>query len=293
MEPVNGTPNEYGSKGDDTKLKVELNAVLESELEKSPDEMDTEKIDSVIELLNHLDGDNPTDQEMTKEQFAEQYLKGVIKHRRKGVVYSKAAIFFVGMILCVSVCNFISVRATSKSLLFLAKEKAYLFYYETFGNDNGEAKSQNMIEQVQNVSECIYESWEELVQDENINILVPVYIPDGFEAMSIHMQKVTVDDIGVSRQYINGESHIRFLARTVSEYGKVLHSEDKYAKLLGEREINSRTVSLYRTEDEIQAIFQDGQYVYIFETNISEEEIIKIIEEMVTVKISVLLQEMR
>lgn len=280
MEPVNGTPNIKEYKGDDTKLRVELNASLESELEKSPDKMDTEKIDSMIELLNRLNEGSFADRGMTKEQFAEKYLKGTIRQRKKGTIYYKAAIFFVGMILCVSVGNFISVRATSKSLFFLVKEKAYLFYYETFGNDDGETISQDMIDPVQNVSECIYESWEELAQDEDINILVPVYIPDGFEAMSIHMQKATAGDIGISRQYINGQLYIRFLARTISEYGKVLHSEDQYAKPLGEREINSSTVSLYQTEDEIQTIFQDGQYVYIFETNISEEEITKIIEEM-------------
>lgn len=280
MEPLNGTPNENKYKGDDIKLRVELNAALENELQKSPDEMDTEKVDSIIELLNRLNEGSSTAQEMTKDQFAGKYLKGVIKYRRKETGYFKAAVIFAGLLLCVSVCNFISVRATSKSLFFLAKEKAYLFYYETFGNDNGEAKSQDMIGQVQNVPECIYESWEELVQDEAINILVPVYIPDGFEAMPIHMQKATADDIGISRQYINGESNIRFLVRTVGEYGKVLHSEDKYAKLSGEREINGKTVSLYQTEDEMQAMFQDGQYVYILETNISEEEIIKIIEEM-------------
>ena len=94
------------------------------------------------------------------------------------------------------------------------------------------------------------------------------------------MQKTTVDNIGISRQYINGEFHIRFLARTVGEYGKVLHSEDQYAELSEEKEINGKTVSLYQTEDEMQAMFQDGQYVYILEADISEEEITKIIEEM-------------
>ena len=66
----------------------------------------------------------------------------------------------------------------------------------------------------------------------------------------------------------------------MGEYGKVLHSEDKYAELSGEREINGKTVFLYQTEDAMQAMFQDGQYVYILEANISEEEIIKMIEEM-------------
>ncbi len=280
MEPVNGTPNENEYKGDDIKLRVELNAALENELLKSPDEMDTEKIDSIIELLNRLNEDNSTDQEMTKDQFAEKYLKGVIGYRKKGTGYFKAAVIFVGLILCVSVCNIISVRATNKSLFFLAKEKAYLFYYETFGNGNEESKSEDMIEQVRNVPECIYESWEELTQEEAINILIPTYIPNGFEPMPIHMQKTTVDNIGISRQYINGEFHIRFLARTVGEYGKVLHSEDQYAELSEEKEINGKTVSLYQTEDEMQAMFQDGQYVYILEADISEEEITKIIEEM-------------
>lgn len=280
MEPINGTPNKNEYKGDDRRLEAELNAALERELLKSPDEMDTEKIDSMIELLSRLNEDSATAQEMTKEQFAEKYLKGVTVHRKKATGYFKAAVIFVGLILCVSVGNIISVRATNESLFFLAKEKAYLFYYETFGNGSGELKSEDMIGQVQNVPECIYESWEELAQDEAINFLVPAYIPNGFDAMPIHMQKMTEDNIGISRQYINGETHIRFLARTVGEYGKVLHSENQYAELLEERDINGKTVSLYQTEDEMQAVFQDEQYVYVLEADISEEEIIKMIEEM-------------
>ena len=110
MEPVNGTPSRYDSKGDDIKLRTELNAILEKELEKPPDEMDTKKMDSVIELLSNLEENKSVRTDMSKKQFAEKYLRGVLRKRKKAGVYVRAAMFFLGVIVCISICNIISVR---------------------------------------------------------------------------------------------------------------------------------------------------------------------------------------
>lgn len=277
MESMNGAPSEINHKGDGMKLKEELKTEFEKELEKSPDEMDTRKMDSILELLNHLEECAPAETQMSREQFAKKYLKGVIKKKQ---IESKAAVIFLGIILCISICNIISVRATSKSLFLLVKEKAYLFCYETFGSRDREMDSIDIADNVQDISEKRYESWEEMEDDNGIDFLIPVYIPDGFEALQIHMQRVDADDIGVSRQYVNGELYIRFLIRTVNEYGKMLYSEDVYAKQLKEEVINERNVSIYQTDGGLQTFFQDGKYIYVIDTNMDSAELLKIIEEM-------------
>lgn len=279
MESMNSAPSEMNHKGDDMKLKEKLQTELERELEKSPDEMDTGKIDSILGLLNHLGECVPTEMQMSKEQFAEKYLKGVIKEK-KNQIELRAAVIFLGIILCMSVCNVISVRATSKSLFHFVKEKAYLFCYETLGSRGREMDSTDIADNVQNLPEKIYESWEEMEDDNDMDFLIPMYIPDGFEALQIHMQRSEADDIGISRQYVKGEMHIRFLIRTVNEYGKMLYSEDVFAKQLEEEVINERNVSMYQTDGGLQAFFQDGKYIYVIDTNMDSGVLLKIIEEM-------------
>lgn len=134
MESFNRTPNKNESRGDDIKLRAELNEALERELEKSPDKMDTNKIDSMISLLSRLQEDSAVVQEMPKDVYARKYLSGVIRYRDKRTRSMRAAIFFIGIILSISICNWITVKATDKNLFHFVKEKAYLFYYETVGN---------------------------------------------------------------------------------------------------------------------------------------------------------------
>ena len=280
MESLNRTPNKYQSKGDDINLRAKLNELLEKELEQSPDKIDTKKIDAVVELLNHLETDETKVQEIPKEEFADRYLKGIFRYKKKRTRYSKAAIFFIGLILCVSVCNLISVRATSKSLFHFVKEKAYLIYFETVGTSSEESDSREMTTQIRDVPEIIYESWEEMMEDRPIQILIPSYIPDGLEAMSVHVQGITEKDIGISRQYTDGEHYVIFLIRAMSGYGKMLYSEDKNAKLLEEKIVNGFEVFLYELNDKLQAVFEEDQFMYCIESNMDEAELIKIIEEM-------------
>ena len=55
MESKNKTPKYNYEAGDDEKLKRELNSTLERELGKSPDEIDTKKVDSIMLLLEQMD----------------------------------------------------------------------------------------------------------------------------------------------------------------------------------------------------------------------------------------------
>ena len=56
MESKKNTPNHIEKEGNNAKLKEELENLLEKELEKSPDEINTKKIDSIVHLLDEIDG---------------------------------------------------------------------------------------------------------------------------------------------------------------------------------------------------------------------------------------------
>lgn len=279
MESAGQTPNKIEHKGDDIELKTRLRALLERELEKSPDKLDIEKIDSVTRLLKNLSEDKPAETELSKEEFANKYLKEIIKISKKDKRHFRAAIIFITVIVCSGIGNIISVKATNKDLFSFVKEKAYLFYYETLGN-NKELDSQDITDYVQDVHESIYESWDELKENSDIDVLMPCYVPDGFEAMPIHLQRASVEDIGISLQYVKDELYVKLLIRTVSENGKMMYSVDKYAELTDKKIINGNEVFLFQTEDKLQLLFQAGQYIYIMDTNIYESEAVKIIEEM-------------
>lgn len=280
MESFNRTPNKNESRGDDIKLRAELNEALEEELAKSPDKMDTKKIDSIISLLSHLQEDVVTVQEMPKDVYARKYLRGVIRYRDKRTRSVRAAIFFIGIILSISICNWISVKATDKNLFHFVREKAYLFYYETVGNSREESDSRETTTQLRDVTEEIYESWEELMEEKSIQILVPAYIPEDLDAMPIHVQGATQKDMGISRQYTDGEFYVRFFIRAIGDYGKMLYSEDEYTKLLGQNIINGYEVFLYKIDEKLQAVFQDSQFIYFIDSNMNETEVMKIVEEM-------------
>lgn len=280
MESLNKTPNKNESRGDDIKLRKELNEALEQELEKSPDRMDTKKIDLMIGLLSQLKDDGATMQEVPKDAYARKYLKGVIQYRNERMRSTRAAIFLIGILLCVSICNWISVKATDKNLFHYVREKAYLFYYETVGNSREESDSRETTTQLREVSEDIYESWEELMEKKSIQILVPAYIPEDLEAMPLHVQGVSQKDMGISRQYTDGKFYVRFFIRAVGEYGKILYSEDEDTRLLGEKIINGYEVFLYEIDEKLQAVFQDDQFIYFIDSNMNETEVMKIVEEM-------------
>ena len=54
-------------------LKYNLEQLLEKELKKSPDEINAEKIDSIVSLLNQFDGEKEGEY-IEKEAFAKKYL---------------------------------------------------------------------------------------------------------------------------------------------------------------------------------------------------------------------------
>lgn len=290
MESKSKTPKYIHKVGEDEKLSEELRNALDRELEKSPDEIDTKKVDAIVALLDKIDGSVDSQEFMDKDEFAQKYLGQYIsmqpKEDKKKIVsyaWMRVAAVFILVIIGVGACNIYSVRATSKNLFTHIKEKAYIIYFDVLGNSNRETEKPvepSDEQRVEDFSGEIYDSWEELIETEQLEFKIPNYIPEGLEAQPIHLQRVAQNDIGVSRQYLNSKHNMRILIRTMSENGKWLAAVDELENFIGEKEINGFQVSFYQVEDAVQAMFQDEKFIYIIETNMEKELIDKIILEM-------------
>ena len=74
MESTTKAPKYIGRAGDDQDLREELNRAIDRELEKPPEEIDHAKVDSMIRLLDQMDG-RESDAILDKEEFAGKYLR--------------------------------------------------------------------------------------------------------------------------------------------------------------------------------------------------------------------------
>ena len=83
MELKKDTSNYMINEEDSNKnFKYILEQLLEKELEKSPNEINTEKIDSIVVLLSQFNEKNEEDIE--KEIFAKKYLQEYMSKPKKG-----------------------------------------------------------------------------------------------------------------------------------------------------------------------------------------------------------------
>lgn len=291
MEANENTPKFLNKAGEDEKLVQELNAVLDKEMDKSPDLIDVEKVDSIIQLLDRLDTKTDKDAGLSKELFAQKYLKNCgnifttapVAKKYANYKNLKVAAGFMLILALVSISNFITVKATSKDIFSFVKEKAYILYFDVLGQGIKEEAAKDNSQYIQRefiTEEQVVESWEEAESIVQTNFKTPQYIPDGLESESIHVQFVDKNDMGISRQYFNKQNSIRFLIRSADGAGKWTVATDEMDDLIIQKEINGSMVSIYKTDDTIQAVYQDTEFIYIIETNMTQETLEKIVEEM-------------
>lgn len=133
MEEKNNTSKYLNKIGCDEALITELNHALDREIEKSPDQIDVEKIDSIVGLLNQVDDIQNVVQEISKEQFIKRYLsESNIKISNKLYTIKQVKLkilkwtaYFVMALSLLNIGNFISVKMTGKNFLTIAKEKVH------------------------------------------------------------------------------------------------------------------------------------------------------------------------
>ena len=293
MEGKNSTPNYQNKVGGDGKLKSELEKALDREMDESPDDIDVQKVDYIIDLLDQIDGIPDDSDKMSKKEFAEKYLPecNVSEPRKKmsqkpvGIKTGKAAAGFLIAAFVLIMGNYISVSATSKDIFTFVKSKAYVMYFDVFEKSDSE-KTENddssAIQETLTPADQQAASWEEAQEISGLGFKIPQFIPGELEAQIIHIQIAEENDVGISRQYYNRDdnNYVRFLIRYISGNGKWMSAMDKMNNLIEQKEINDYAVSFYQTDDAIQAMYQDEQFIYVVETNMDQETLETIVEEM-------------
>lgn len=291
MEKNDKAPKRQDKEGDNRELIDKLNIVLDIEMEKSPDEIDIKKVNSVIQLLNILENYSDDVGDISKEEFAEKFLVNYnipLKmdkdtKKTKSNRNLKIAITFCTLILIVGISNYVTVRAINKNIFTFAKENAYIFYYDVFGKsvrEKTEVNNNDIIQEEIENEEMLVDLWEEAEKIVGLDFEIPQFIPEKLEAQKIHVQIIDENDFGISRQYNNEKDNVRFLLRTIGGRGKWISAIDEMKGLIIQKQVNNHIVSFYEINDAFQAVYQDENFIYIVETSMSQETLEKIVEEM-------------
>ena len=288
MESYSDTPNQMKKEDDNARLRIELEEMLEKELEKSPNVINTKKIDSITILLNQLDGIEEDDS-FDKNEFAQKYLHEYIRTPQKAKVYSflsrrmRVASAILVFIVIFALGNYVSVKATNQGILTNVKEKIDVFYFEVIKKDAAESIEYSNFSDIQERSGLLsekYNSWEEVRQEIQFDFKIPQYIPKGFVENEIYYQKIGEVDFEISRSYYSGDRYILFYIGSFSNNGRFSTLVDEVESVLFEKPIGDFYVISYQIQNDIQAFFQDDKFIYLVETNLSESELEKFIREV-------------
>lgn len=261
------------------KLKYDLEQLLERELEKSPEEINSEKIDSIVSLLSQFDEEKNGDIE--KEVFAKKYLGGYIgkskKESRYGIFISiKAACIILAIMMTLGFSNYFSVKATGNGIFSNIKKKADIFYFEVIKKDDTEILSyENFSEnqEYEELGQMQFSSWEEIKEQLQLEVKSPYHIPEGMEADKINYLNVGSHDFQLSRSYRGDEKYILLSIISYSDEGKVSVFAGETEDILFEKTIGGFYVSAYKKQDDVLAFFQEEQFMYSIETNLGEKEL--------------------
>lgn len=288
MESNSNTPNQMKKEDDNGRLKAELEKMLEEELEKSPNNINTKKIDSITILLDQLDGIEEDDS-FDKNEFAQKYLHEYIKAPQNDKIYSfssrrmRVASAILVFIVIFALGNYVSVKATNQGILTNVKEKIDVFYFDVIKKDTAESIEYNSFSDIQERSGLLserYDSWEEVREEIQFDFKIPNYIPKGFIENEIYYQKVGEIDFEISRSYYSGDEYILFYISSFSDTGRISTVVDEVESVLFEKTIGDFYVTSYQIQNDIQAFFQDNKFIYLVETNLNENELEKIIMEI-------------
>lgn len=269
------------------KLKYDLEQLLEKELEKSPDEINAEKIDSIVSLLNLFDG-KKEGEDIEKEVFAKKYIQGYIgkpkKESRHGIFISvKAACIILAVMMTLGFGNYLSVKATGNGLFNNIKRKADIFYFEVIKKDDAEIISYENFSENQEYEELgkrQFSSWEELEEELQIEMKTPYYVPEEIKADKINYLNVGNQDFQLSRSYRGDEKYILLSISSYSDEGKISMLADEVGEILFEKTISDFYIVAYKNQEDILAFFQDEQLMYTIETNLGEKELEQFILEI-------------
>ena len=268
------------------KLKYDLEQLLERELEKSPEEINSEKIDSIVSLLSQFDEEK--NGYIEKEVFAKKYLGGYIgkskKESRYGIFISiKAACIILAVMVTLGFGNYFSVKATGNGIFSNIKRKADIFYFEVIKKDDTEILSYENFSENQEYEELgqrQFTSWEELKEELQLEVKIPHYIPEEITPEKISYLNAGDHNFQLSRSYRGDEKYVLLSIISYGDEGKVSVLAGETEDILFEKTIGGFYVSAYKKQDDVLAFFQDEQLIYSIETNLGEKELEQFILEI-------------
>lgn len=269
------------------KLIQDLRDEMDAELEKSAEEMDTDKIRHIVQLLKDLEEWEPFPEDLEQEKFFEEFDKkyGIdmsearaAANGTKKVKHSawkwKTATVAAGVVLAIGIGNAATGLAVDKSLWQLVRENSHIAYFHVIGKDDGIDKEEEALEAQYEQ----YDNWNVLKKSIEEPMLTPEYIPEGL-TLEI-LEKMTLESyMAVMANYRGENAYLNFSCKCYMEKGAV-------GNIIGGKEgvgqytsMGGRTVQIRET-DEINVSFTDHEMFYSIDTDLGIEEIERFIENL-------------
>lgn len=269
------------------KLIQDLRDEMDAELEKSAEEMDTDKIRHIVQLLKDLEEWEPFPEDLEQEKFFEEFDKkyGIdmsearaAANGTKKVKHSawkwKTATVAAGVVLAIGIGNAATGLAVDKSLWQLVRENSHIAYFHVIGKDNESNKEEEFVE----AQYGKYNDWESLNEVMEESILMPEYVPEGLKLESI--EKMTMESyVSVMADYQGENAYLNFSCtcyKEVGAYGNNSVGKETVGKYIS---IGGKDVQM-RKEEEINISFTDNDIFYSIDTDLGMEEVEKFIENL-------------
>lgn len=269
------------------KLIQDLRDEMDAELEKSAEEMDTDKIRHIVQLLKDLEQWESFPEDLEQEKFFEEFDKkyGIdmsearaaangTKKVKHSVWKWKTATVAAGVVLAIGIGNAATGLAVDKSLWQLVRENSHIAYFHVIGKDNESNKEEEFVEAQYEK----YDDWESLNEAMEELILIPEYVPEGLKLESI--EKMTMESyVSVMADYQGENAYLNFSCtcyKEVGAYGNNAVGKETVGKYIS---IGDKDVQM-RKEEEINISFTDNDIFYSIDTDLGMDEVEKFIENL-------------
>ena len=261
-------------------LIEELNKEIEEEINKSPDQMDTDKIRAINFVIARLEGNTELPKELEKEKFFREFEqkygfscvektdpgKNILKIGTKRKIIAAV----IAMCILLGLGNTASVIALDKSLWQIFKETTHGFYYFTHSNDGTEDEIQNTVEEPET-----FTSWKEAVDKVSFPLLNLEYLPDGMELM--YVEKMDVEEVSKIQGFFTYEDkYLDIMCEYADTQGTgiINKSADFEKRNIGDKEVYVGYADIN------SARFTSQDVLYVINTNLDIEQLEEIIRNM-------------
>lgn len=250
--------------------------------EATEEEIDPEEINAILALLEKWEkpAADPLEVSDAYSLFCEHYLKaaGMPRPARRKVyrILRQAAAAVIVVSILFAVLNLGAYAAAGQDFFSLLWQRDGEKSFVAMGGDTSKEGLDVWVDQ-----DTYYSSWEELPQELLNQIYVPMYIPEGLELSSLRYQ--TDRNAGTARAVygsLDGENRLKIW---IEHYGDVYTWQQDLGEggeKLTEQKIGEMDCYWEEQEEELMLYFFKGEELYTLQSNLSKQEMEKIVENM-------------